>query len=263
MGQIIKAQSYQMVRSRLVKAVYLCVALLMIFSALIDIFEIEGLQQIRVSASYVLMNDDGITFISSVLFVGFIAAESIGSDFKDKDLYYELLSGRGRAASFFARSIYTVLVTAFVSVIAAFIPMVFCLLLRGWGEQAELSGVIIRQLLYFFPFVRITSFVVLVIYITRNPYVGMMLGYVIALAGTLVGALIKSPSAYLTGFHNLEKLSNYKPLGVESGQQITPFTVFETAVPVSLIAGTIAASLAVAALYLIIGYLYHRRKDLN
>lgn len=259
MRSIIRSINYELVRTRIVFILYFAFALIM---GLIAVLNTDA----NTRTSGMLLDDPSIVFMFPIficsMIVGFICCPSL----RDKVSNYEIMSGHSRLKVYLSRCIYSVILAAFFSVILSFIPMITGIILRGWGTKLVLSDVIIRQILLFFPFIRLAAFFVMLSFLIKNEYVILAIGFISSLALSIISGLVETTSNVFISIFNMNYLMEFKGWSIYNLSPVKGVIKYQTAdssVFPAMVFGTIAASLVMSVLYTLVGYAIFRRNDIN
>lgn len=259
MNNIIKSLCYDAVKS---KGLIRLVIFIMLLMGLITVLNINLAGELPGTSGMLVSNPD-ITYLMGFLFTGILIAMISGDGFADKTSNYEVMSGHSRKSIIIARGLFGAVVTALVLTAASFIPIIVGNIFFDWGDSLRLSDVIIRQLLYFFPLLRISAFTVSMLYIIRNQYITMILGYGLIMFVNMVDHINKS---YYSAVSNLELLTDYKGWSIynlDPVDGIVEYSAYDSSIDPKMVFGTIAVSLVMAAFYLILAYAVFRREDID
>ncbi|SFC17550.1 hypothetical protein [Ruminococcus albus] len=262
MKNLIKAQLYQISRTRVY---YLVFAAMMLLSALFGAVEyLNGSDSLeewqKLTASDFATRIDTIVTLS-IMGMTFFAAYFCADDFSDKTANYEMMSGRLRKQAYFARASVLIVLCTLFGLIMVFTSLGVSYILNGWGDSVPFSAVAIRILLLTFPFIRLSCLYVMIAFFIKRPGLSFLAFY-----GLMsVVSILKSAaddSGVLTAFSSIGKLMKYKEwhiFGLESGVEV----VYTPMPEAGFIVRCIIVSLAVGALYLVIGYNFFHGDDLE
>ena len=259
MKNIIKSLCYDVVRS---KSFIRIVAFFMIIMGLLTFLNINLDGDVPGTSGMIVSNAD-LTFLMGILFVGIMIAMLTGEGFADKTSNYEVMSGHSRISVIMARGAFGAVVSALILTAASFIPIIVGNVFYGWGDALRLGDVIIRQLLFFFPFLRLSAFVVSMLYIIRNQYVIMALGNALLLFVNLVPHIQKS---YFSSISNLELLTAYEGWSIynlDPAKGVVEYVAYDSSIDSKMVIGTIAVSMVMTAFYLILSYAVFRLDDID
>ena len=262
MWNIIKAQNYQIKRDN-----YIIIGLILL-TVVIGIIIVSGTNQHSFSemtgAMYLSTVGTSLQMLFSVILL-WVTTRIAGWDFVDKTVNYELLTGHSRKEVFFGR-----LVTAFIwgisiVVIYSVIPAGFFTIVNGFGVTMNPGDMALRYLLMLFPVVRMICGLVCLAFVVKNGYLALIIGYLLTegqfFIQTLLGEMTDVVITYQFATSNIGWLisdMNMK-LGYVDGEDVM---IVQTAVEPSMVIATVAVSIIVSTIYVIIGYLAYRKKDL-
>lgn len=175
MWNIIKSQWYQLIRDKRVRSTFIVTLLFngAVTFANMDTFGEDmqgGLITADLGSFYGIM---GLVFMLGTIAFGMV------TDFMDKTLNYEILSGHSRKEVLFGRFI----VAALAGSIGAIVVMIFfpCALTAvfGWGSMPESGDVFRRYVLAFVMLLRIACELAFISVIVKNSYVVIFVGYIV------------------------------------------------------------------------------------
>lgn len=174
MWNIIRAQWYQLIRDKRVRGTFV---VMLLFNAAFTFANIDGYEEIKGGR---IMADMGSFFgLMGLLFMLVLMAFVMGTDFVDKTLYYEILTGHSRKEVLFGRF----LVALSAGSLGAMTIMLFCPLVLtvgfGWGYVPEAGSTFLRCVLVFGVLFRIACETMLIAVIVKNPYATIFAGYII------------------------------------------------------------------------------------
>ena len=238
MMNIIRSINYETRKSKILIRMYIVFVLLM---ALIALLNINTDADNMTYTSGMLSKNKTIPFLFPLFIVAMFIGYICCSDYKDKVINYELLSGHSRKKVYLSRTLYGILITSVFSTVLSLVPMVTGIIAFGWGDSIVLSEAVIRHLLLFFPYLRLTAFLAFLCVLIKSPYIMTAIGYLLFV---LEGFVVHRSNYYISLF-NMNKLMDYSSF---SGK---------------LVIMTIATSLLMAAVYVIIGYAIFRRSDMD
>ncbi len=263
MKNIIKSIIYELIKSRVMMILFFLIAAANILVTILNIAE-NTFHEATTSA--MLSEAKSITFLFAAFFVIATVGIISGSDFKDKVANYELMSGHSRIQVYLARSIFSVFFAALTGTVLSFIPLISGNIIFGFGGRLVLGDVILRTFLYFFPFLRLAAFAVILTFIVKNQYAVMGIGYGIITINTLLSITVSDPENLLTANFNLNLLADYdgwSVYNISKTDGIVNYACYDSSLSIGNVIGTILISIAVMAIYLVIGYGLFRRDDLS
>ena len=260
MNNIIKAQFYQLRRSGFIIRVFLLFILALALVSCLEIMNDDG------TASSLIVGSYSMAFIFPIMMMGLFVSVFVGEDFSDQTANYELLIGHSRFESFFARAVSAVIVTSVACGILSFIPLIVGKLIFPWGDAISLSNAIIRNMLYFFPFLRLAAFLTMLSFVVRNQYFPIIMGFVFDIMHGILSDSVSDNKNFLTSFYNFNLIGDCETIrtyNLDPVKGIVNYYAYDTAIDWKMIVGTIVVSLLVAAIYLIIGYAFYRREEIK
>lgn len=259
MINIMKSQLYQLKRTGLICIVFVCV-LIMQFTSLMG--EMNFLDSAITAGKYVAENGTAVAFVS-LIFALVFTGEVCGADFIDKTTNYELMSGHLRKEVYFGRAMISLFIGTTGTLILNALPVVIAYILGGWGSEVSFFDIFFRYLLSIFPIVRIICEFIFLSYIIKNAYIVMAAGVVISLAGSGWTEMFPNGSPKYMGMGSLSEIfdipfwATYTLVGEKN------IVVYDAALSAGNVAGTILSSVLFGGLFLLLGYLYFKKDDLN
>ena len=259
MKNIIKSIWYEILRSKLMIKIYVAFIGVMVLIGILNVDQ-------SCTASKMIADAPTVTVDFPLFMLAFIVAIICGEDYMDKVANYEILFGHSRKSIFFARSLMAVITASILALILCFIPIIAGCIKGGWGSTLELKDVVLRQLLFVFPFLRLAAFLVVLTFLIKNPYIMMAIGFVIAMSMEMISSMLDhSKSLYLSLFNIglLTRYDGWSIYNVDPNLGIVNYHSYISALSPGVVIGTIAVSLAMTAFYLFMGYALFRRDELN
>lgn len=262
MKDIMKSIGYEIVRSKMMIRLYILFIFVM---GLIGVINVDLVQN-GLGASGMLADSASVTYIFSSFVLALIVGIICGEDYLDKVANYEILFGHSRKSIFFARSLMGILVGAVLSTLLGFVPIITGSAVGGFGSSLVLTDVIARQLLFFFPFLRLGAFFAMLTFLVKNPYIIMAAGFVIGEAGQLFAEMFSHAKSYYVSIFNFNLLTDYvgwSIYNIDPTVGVVKYNAFNSSLSSQMVCGTIICSLLVTAFYLFMGYALFRRDELN
>ncbi len=266
MFNLIKAQKYQLTHN----AIVLLVSVVLIALTLSNLTYLSP-QSIRGTEPnggiFAAISAENYIFIFLLLSC-FFACYICGLDFNDKTINYELMAGHSRKSVFWSRVIVSLIVVLVGGLLLIVVPVGGVTLFLGWGKNITFSAVVLRFGLSLLALMRMSCFLIFLTFLIRNAYFAMVAGYMLnifCLMGSLILSEIRSLDFELTYHLSLTNLmelltfDNYK-MGFIDGKDAM---VFIADTEPSLIIGTVASSLIMSAVWLTLGYLVFRKRDIH
>ena len=200
-----------------------------------------------------------INFLPLFVIVGQICC----GDFHDKTTNYELMSGHQRYEVYFGRVIPTLIVGSISTLLLIIVMPVGTTILSGWGNSLDIGDVMIRYSLIMVINVRVICEAIMFAFLLKNQYVIMGLGYGFLMAVVTMGLGTENTNdSFLLSITNLRRVT-FIDYWLTYGLHSEGNLVYDSALPVGDVLGTIIASLIFGAICLALGYIFFRRDDLN
>lgn len=252
MSGLAKSILYQLKREKLIYAVFLIAVIIGILQALIG----EGIEAESLSEFVPVIGSSLYGFV--YMFMGVAVAKICGSDFGDKTFNYEIMSGHTRSHIYIVRAAISIVVACVASMLAANIPIFIVVIIKGFGTKLSLGSVILRQLLCFFPILRLTCFYIFLTFIVRNQYIVMGISYFIF----LISMILESIPSHILAFTNVSMLCTYQSYSSFSfsGDE---YYIYDGSLSINAILLTIVISMAVSVFWIISGYVFYKKDDLR
>ena len=262
MWNLIKAQNYQIKGDNII--LYALIYMLFMPTGLTLVN--AGFQIDRFSGG-MLMAQMGAMFATELVMVLIIMVTRIcGWDMNDKTINYEIMAGHSRGKIYFARVTVSMMWSLVCAVCTLLIPLGVFTLINGWGQNMNVSDLVIRAVLMLFVLFRLMGEVVLLTFLAGKGNTAVVAGFALfgasAFGQMLYQEFTGKTITLLTAYANLNYLfdfSNYK-LEYIGGEDIP---VFLTEISTSTVVSTILVSLLVGIECLEIGYRVFRKKDMN
>ncbi len=254
MKNIMRSILFEIMHSKMLIRIYLLMVAVMV---LVGVLNMDGK-----GASEMLASMGEVAYEFSVFILALIVGIICGEDYKDKVAYYEVLSGHSRGSIFLARSLMGITIGAFFSTLYCFVPMIAGIIAGGWGNKLVLGDVIVRQLLFFFPLLRLGAFFAVLTYIIKNQYVMMAVGWLAAFSC----AFLAGHKSFVLSIFNLGLLVKYEGwslYNLDPNAGIVRYYTYDSSLSPMLITGTVIVSLLMTAFYLALGYGLFRRDELK
>lgn len=265
MWNVIRAQMYQLIRDKMICGMFLFALALSGIFAFTGMVDWEG----SISGSLVVAGMGNMFCISGVIILLIIVANTVGKDFTDKTLNYEILSGHSRKEVLFGRFITAAVLGMLCSFfIIVLIPMVFSMLF-GWGTAMELQGVIIRYGLVFAALFRIACELTFIVILTKNPYLTYLIGFLSGYIQMMI-PMVKQEFPDWFANKNSELLSIWHCMDLLAFQNSTALVsdelqpvLYQSSIEPSAVFLSIGTSLAAGGIMLVISYWLFQHYDLN
>ena len=262
MKNIIKSIWYEIRRSKMLIRMYIFFVLIQILITFLNV----GDAVTPGHTSGMLADNPSITYMLQIFILGFMVAIICGEDYKDKVANYEVLSGHSRISIFMARGLMAILVGAVATTILSFVPMITGIIIDGWGDKLVLRDIIVRQLLFFFPYLRLAAFLAVLTFLVKNPYIIMGVAFLICDASVLLGQMLSHSKSFFVSIFNLSLLTSYDGWNIynlDPSKGVVQYYAYNSGVSSEMVIGTIVVSLIMTAIYLFMGYALFRRDELG
>ena len=263
MKDIISSELYSIRKSGTTIRIYILFILFMIMVTVINVVNSDAAFQ---SAEGCILNNPTLPTTFSIFIIGFIVAAFCGEDFKDKTGNYEIMSGHSRMEIFLGRSIPAIIVAGIGGTLLSFVPLIAGSIIFGTGDFVPVGDIIIRQLLFTFPFMRLAAFFVLITFMVKSNFVTMILGFLVFNAHAVMSDMVTDSKSYLMSLFNLNLLTDYPGwslYNVSGNGGIVEYTAYKSAVAPGLIIGTIAVSVLMIFVYMLAGYAFFKKDDIG
>lgn len=260
MTNIMKSQLYQLKKSKLVRAVFICI--LMLQFVFMD-GEMDFLFSSDVTTGKFLAENGSLLVCISLMFALVITAEVCGADFLDKTSNYELMGGHLRKEVYFARSILSLGIGTLGALILNVLPLVCAVLLSGWGDDISAWDIIFRYMISIFPIFRIISEFIFFSFLVKNSYAAMVAGFVISIAGTGWAELFPNGCALFSGIGTLTKLFAIPYWNTYTLTGEKDIIVYHAALSAGDVAASVVSSVLFGVVFLLLGYWYFKKDDMN
>ena len=262
MKKLLSSLSYQSLRNG---AFYRLTALFIVAMAVFGV--VLGMTSDETpGAGRLIVDSPSILWLFQSMVIAIIVGAVCAGDFKDKDIYYEIMSGHSRINIFFSKAIPATVFTALLATFISTVPVISNCIFFGWGDVIEVKGAVIRIALCFFPFLRLAAFFTLIAFLSKSRMLVTVLGYIAMCMGVLLQAITGSHSSFLLSYFNLQDLMDYGTWSIynlDPTGGIVMHTAYDSGISGSMISGTIIISVLVSAVYLIAGYGFFRKNDLD
>lgn len=203
------------------------------------------------------------------IFLVILATRICGWDYADKTMNYEILIGHSRKEVFFSR-IWVSFIWCMPIALALFVlPPLVLTLINGWGIYMDMGEMILRCVLSVFTIFRMYCECVLLTFLTKSCYIGLIASYLLTEVGAVVTLAFKelggkalSNLAVISSLGNcneLMTLDKYSFQYIDGKDEM----LIDAAVDPTYAALTVIVSLAVGLGFIVISYLYFRKSDMK
>lgn len=259
---IIKAQNYQLVRSRNLRSVVIGFSALTLLFVFI-IHNNGGEYPLKGSEICSMLISMLSTF--NLLLSAVVTSMVCGDDFGDRAVNFELSSGTRRIYSFLGRALPAIFFST-GAVLLQYVIMTAgaAAVSSTWGCELEIGGVIQRTLIALPIFMRLSAFCVLLTYIIKKPIAVVIILQAIAVMMSMLadeGGLALSTSL-MSGMTSLSKALSFRKwytfaLGGDQRIICEPYLTAGEWIPLVLV------SLSAAAAYIAAAYHFFLKDDLK
>ncbi len=260
MKNIIRSQFYQIMRTRFL-------FIIVIGSSLIPIILlcVQWMYLPDYSASSFLAENLYTISLCALMITAVIAAFACTDDLSDKNINYELMSGHLRRHSYFGKAIPVLAVSVGAGTALMLVAVIAACIKLGWGNAITAGDLALRLLLLVISLIRISCFCIFLSFIMKKAG---------TVGGILYGAIMAAGILYSTSEHHSTVLTStfslkyichfdswytYKLLSPD----IDVRYVYESALYASDTVLYIIVPLIMAAAYLLLGYVFFRKDDLE
>lgn len=256
MRNLIKAQIYQIIRSRLIYIIFASTMVLQLIEVLGNAWS-DTVDQFIVN--------DSIIFYSLAAMAGvMVAVLCVGGDFLDKTFNYEILNGHTRLEIFTAKSIVAIIAGGVTYLIDLLVPFFISVAVWGFGTKVAVGEVAIRFALSLFVEIRFICIFIGATYVIKLFYIPLAISLFYFLTGYEFIALFKNTQSYLLGITCMNRLSNYTSwMTYTIGNEIKYIYVYGVHIQGSEAAAIIMSSLGIALVAFILGYFFFKKDDLH
>ncbi|MBD5536140.1 MAG: ABC transporter permease subunit [Lachnospiraceae bacterium] len=259
MWNIIKSQWYQLIRDKRVRGTFIVTLL---FNGAITFANTDSFGG-DMQGGPVTADLGSFYGVMGLLFMLALIAFVMGTDFVDKTLNYEILSGHSRKEVLFGRFI----VAALAGSIGAIVVMIFfpCVLtvVFGWGSVLEPVGVFRRYVLVYVMLLRIACELAFISVIVKNPYVIICAGYIVGCVQLLMFLLKPVLLNLELLFQILSVCRCFELLNFPVHMNEVGRIVGTSVVELQEVLITIAGAVIIGTAAVVAAYAYFRRDDLH
>ncbi len=259
MKNIIKSQLYQLRKERMVWLVYIGLLLMPIA----NIF-LQG--ELTLEGNYptqAFLAENGFFYVFiSLMFLFTLAGFAGCGDFLDKTVNYELMTGHKRIEVYLGRVIPCLIIGVIGFAVMTALPLIVNTAMHGWGTKLDVGEMVLRYCLLVFPIIRILCTALFFVFVIKNPYIVMALGYLVYCIGGMSAGLFKLGMSPILGITNINMLcifDSWYTYGLDGKMNY----IYEASLSAGQITSTIIVSLVTSAIFLYLGYVYFHKDDLN
>ena len=256
MKNVIMSQLYEIRKSRLFFIVISGIMLLCLVMCLIDYDEF--------GTSGILVYVSSLIALFAAFCPCFVTGFICAGDFPDKTINHEVTSGRLRKQVFFGRTILAIVFSVLIGVGIMFFVLAVSTALFSWGEIIPLRSYVLRSLLLAFPLFKLSCFYVMMSFIIKKPAVINCIGIALYMLFSIIS---QYASGSISGIHVFSifvmmKLMNYdfySTYGLQNDMDM----VFDHTIDTSFVEFTVISSILIGIAYILIGYHFYDRDDLD
>lgn len=258
MGKVIRSQLFELKKSRVL---YIFGVGVLVIGLAISWMCIEWTETKTVSEYIAAMNGLTMSSLFVIVLIAVITGSVCAGDFPDKTINHEITSGTLRKDSFFGRAVIAIAVSTISAILIITADITIMTLIYGWGDTVTLGSAVKRISLLVFPCFKFSCFCVLLSFIIKQPYAPVLASILINIVTALISHLPKI-MIFIMSYLNAGKIcvyNNYCTYGLNTD----PWFIYDESIDPKLLAGTIVASVLLGVAYLLFGYHYFRKDDLN
>lgn len=260
MDNIMKAQLYQIRKTKFTSLVFVVIALLnfAIYFGELDFQNYEMSAGGYIAGMGTSMLSTAVIF--AIVFTGYVC----GEDFTDKTSNYELMSGHTRKSVYFAHAAVSIVVGTIGTAILLILPVIYASAAYGWGTEITVGEALLRYGLSMLVVIRMICEFVFLTYVVKNPYITMAGGYVVFMLAQLFSEnMISSSSVFLgvTCFNKLGSFESWMTYSLDSSVDL--IKVYDVTLSAGDIAYVVVSSIGIGGLFLWIGYKFFAKDDMN
>lgn len=263
MYNVMKAQMYQLLRSNSTYYAFIAgIGMCLLGCA----FTIADGNSMQVSGStWLILMSGSIQMLLPVMSLIFVVMVC-GGDMGDKTINYEVLTGKRRIDVYLGRAVISLMTSLLCCLVSVVIPLLGVTAVQGWGNTMTVEDVSLRIAAMLFPMLRLTAFYVFIAFLFRNKAALAVAGCAVVLIEIMVSSFLEvfDPNILMSLFSvsAVESVFAVNNLGLDyiDGNDVwvvkdlLEMTTFRT-VAISGLAG--------AVVFLVLGYLTFRKKDMN
>ena len=262
MQNIIKSLQYQTKRDNV--TYYAFFALILCY--ILVFYDLKG--AVSLTGSEYFIESHGLFCMPVCSFLIIITTRICGWDYVDKTMNYEILIGHNRKEVFFSRIWVSFLWCMPVAVLAFILPPLVLSLINGWGIYMDMGDMILRCALSIFTIFRMYGECVLLTFLTKSCYIGLIVSYLFIEMGGTVPMWLELGGIKVGNFVTAFSLANFTDLvtPVKYGWEYIngkDEMVFDMSIDLTYAAATIIVSLVAGIGCILISYLYFRKSDMK
>lgn len=264
MKEVMRSQLYQLFKNRIKIIVFFGLLVISILTAIFTLSTDAQSDGFAASGSSCVRVIIPVVFAFLPYFIGASAGDIAAHDLDDKTCYYELMSGKTRFQSYFGRVIPSVLFTLIGTLILTAAPVVTATLYFGWGNDMTVGEAMFRLFLLAFPLIRMICLVIAFSMIMKKSIFGIVYSLIaqVMYVSALNGFFDKKDSLS-TAVTSIFRILDFKSRYTYSIVDLKSRYIYDMNIPLETVAAIIGVSLLMSAVYIIIGYVFFHKDDLN
>ena len=202
-------------------------------------------------------------------FIIILCTRICGWDYADKTINYEILIGHDRRQVFLSRVWVSLSWCMGFAVIAFALPPLVLSIVNGWGIYMDMGDMLFRCVLSVFTLFRMCCECILLTFLTKSCYIGLILSFLIVeFCSTIPVAIaeyeeintkIVAPVFSMSNFQELMIPEKYSYQYINGKDEL----LFDVSVSPSFAAATIIISLVAGVGCILISYLHFRKSDMK
>lgn len=263
MWNIIKSINFQCKRDRGLKLLYLFMFGMILLTTFMNL---SGSVESVTGSEMLVSNSSGVLVITGFI-CSFFLCRTIGGDYTDKTINYEVLTGKSRNNIFFARMIYGFSLCVLAWSVLVLLPYIVATAINGWGISVEFKVFVTRTLLLYLPLLRYMCEIMLITVLVRNQYLGMIISYLIFEISAVVLVIIKEildieKAVFMwTSSSNMINVFNFRDYVVRyiNGEDVA---VYGEPIPKDDLMWTVIVSLVVSLICIAVSYRCFKKRDM-
>lgn len=259
MNNIMKAQLYQVRKTKFTSLVFVVIALL---NLLMYFGELDYQNYEMTAGGYIAGMGTSMLFtavIFAIIFTGYVC----GGDFTDRTSNYELMSGYTRRQVYFAHAAVSIVVGTIGTAILLILPVIIGNASYGWGTEITVGEALLRYGLSILVVMRMICEFVFLTYVVKTPYITMAGGYAVFMLGQFFSMNMISSSSVFLGITCFNKLGSFESWFTYSLDTVDLIKVYDVTLSAGDIASIVISSIGIGGLFLWMGYKFFAKDDMN
>ncbi len=232
--------------------------------------DFNGFEKVlSLSGSEFFIEAQGLFNLPISIFLVILATRICGWDYTDKTMNYEILIGHSRRDVFFSRIWVSFIWCIPISLAIFILPPLVLTLMNGWGIYTDMGDMILRCVISVFAIFRMYCECVLLTFLTKSCYIGLIASYLLIEIGAVITVGFKELGGIalgnLTALSSMANFTELMTLDKYSFQYINgkDEMLFNAAVDPSYAAVTVIVSLLAGLGCIVVSYLYFRKSDMK